>query len=59
MIVPGIAENCKIYTHGAWLSELDGFPVKFSPVRIGNHVWIGLNVTILPGTRCKQRNYRS
>ncbi|UCH32901.1 MAG: hypothetical protein JSV05_08345 [Candidatus Bathyarchaeota archaeon] len=41
----------KIYTHGAYLSFLDGFPVEFGPITIGNHVWlpgaiVNPNVTI-------------
>lgn len=37
-----------IYTHGAYLSLLEGFPVEFAPVRIGNRVWLP-NATVNPG----------
>jgi acetyltransferase-like isoleucine patch superfamily enzyme len=36
----GMGTDTKIYTHGAYLSFLDGFPVEFGPVTIGNHVWL-------------------
>jgi acetyltransferase-like isoleucine patch superfamily enzyme len=34
----GMGTDTKIYTHGAYLSFLDGFPVEFGPVTIGKHV---------------------
>jgi acetyltransferase-like isoleucine patch superfamily enzyme len=43
----GMGIGTKIYTHGAYLSILNGFPVDFGPVTIGNHVWIP-GATILP-----------
>ena len=39
----------KIFTHGAWLSVLDGFSVNYSKVVIGNRVWIPWNTFIMPG----------
>jgi serine acetyltransferase len=30
----------KIFTHGAYLSEIDGFPCSFAPVTIGSRVWL-------------------
>src|SRR5207244_13208575 len=33
---------------GAYLSEIDGFPVRFSPVSIGSRVWIP-SATVNPG----------
>jgi serine acetyltransferase len=30
----------KIFTHGAYLSEFDGFPCSFAPVTIGSRVWL-------------------
>ena len=29
-----------LFTHSSWLSQMDGFPVKFGPIIIGNKVWI-------------------
>jgi acetyltransferase-like isoleucine patch superfamily enzyme len=44
----GIGVDTKIFTHGAYLSELDGFPVQFAPVTIGNRVWLP-NAWVNPG----------
>ncbi len=35
----GMGTGTKIYTHGAYLSFLDGFPVEFGSIKIGNNVW--------------------
>lgn len=44
----GLGTRTAIYTHGAYLSALDGFPVAFAPVRIGSRVWIP-GATVNPG----------
>ena len=44
----GLGRMTNIYTHGAYLSEIDGFPVRFSPVSIGSRVWIP-SATVNPG----------
>ena len=44
-----IGGHALLFTHGSWLSELDGFPVNFAPITIGNNVYIAWRVTILPG----------
>lgn len=36
----GLGTGTKLYTHGAYLSALDGFPVAFAPVTIGDRVWL-------------------
>lgn len=43
----GIGIESKLYTHGAYLSEYDGFPYGVGPITIGNNVWIP-NAMILP-----------
>jgi acetyltransferase-like isoleucine patch superfamily enzyme len=43
----GMGVGTKIYTHGAYLSMLDGFPVEYGPVKIGNRVWLP-GATVLP-----------
>jgi len=45
----GIGEYVAIWTHGAWLPVLDGFPADFGPVTIGDRVWLTGKSTILPG----------
>lgn len=44
----GVGRDTQIWTHGAWLSVLDGFPTDFGPVEIGNNVWLTPGCTILP-----------
>ena len=36
----GLGTGTKLYTHGAYLSALDGFPVAFGPITLGDCVWI-------------------
>lgn len=45
----GIGGRCSIFTHGSWQNMLDGYPVTFAPVTIGNNVWIPWQVFIMPG----------
>lgn len=44
----GLGMGTKIFTHGAYLSALQGFPVSFAPVSIGNRVWLP-GATVNPG----------
>ncbi len=45
----GIGMDTKIFTHGAYESAFEGFPVMFGDVIIGNNVWLP-NAYVLPGT---------
>ena len=36
----GLGMGTKVFTHGAYLSALEGFPVAFGPVTIGDNVWL-------------------
>lgn len=36
----GLGQGTRVYTHGAYLSALDGFPVSFGPVTIGDRAWL-------------------
>lgn len=45
----GIGAEVMLWTHGAYLSVLDGFPADFAPLQIGSHVWIPARSVILPG----------
>lgn len=45
----GIGGHCLLFTHGSWLNQLDGFPVTFAPINIGNRVWLPWRVFIMPG----------
>lgn len=46
----GIGGHCLIFTHGAWLNRLDGYPATYEPVTIGKSVWLPWRVFIMPGT---------
>ena len=37
-----------IWTHGAWLDVMQGFPADFGPVRIGDNVWLPARSIVLP-----------
>ena len=45
----GIGGHCLLFTHGSWLSQLDGYPVTFKPIEIGKNVWLPWRVFIMPG----------
>jgi acetyltransferase-like isoleucine patch superfamily enzyme len=45
----GIGGHCLIFTHGSWQPILDGYPVTFAPVTIGNNVWLPWRVFVMPG----------
>jgi acetyltransferase-like isoleucine patch superfamily enzyme len=44
----GLGVQTRIFTHGAWLSEIDGFPANFDLVNIESRVWIP-NGQVNPG----------
>ncbi len=46
----GLGTDTKLYTHGAYISALEGFPVNFAPIIIGSRVWIP-GATVLPGIK--------
>jgi carbonic anhydrase/acetyltransferase-like protein (isoleucine patch superfamily) len=46
----GIGGHCLIFTHGAWLNVLDGYPVNYEPVTLGNSVWLPWRVFVMPGS---------
>ncbi|MFI5235383.1 MAG: hypothetical protein ACHQXA_06710 [Gemmatimonadales bacterium] len=45
----GIGGHCLIFTHGAWLNVLDGYPATYEPVTIGQSVWLPWRVFVMPG----------
>jgi acetyltransferase-like isoleucine patch superfamily enzyme len=44
----GLGTGTKLFTHGAYLSELEGFPVSFGEITIGDRVWLP-GATVNPG----------
>ena len=45
----GVGGGSYIFTHGYWLSELDGYPVKYGSVNIEQNVWLPWSCFIMPG----------
>lgn len=45
----GVGGSSHLFTHGAWMSLYDGYPVKYAPITLKKNVWLGWRVTILPG----------
>src|SRR6267143_160772 len=46
----GIGGHCLIFTHGVWLSGLEGYPVTYQPVTLGRSVWLPWRVFVMPGS---------
>lgn len=46
----GIGAEVMIWTHGAWLDIMQGFPSDFGPVTIGSNVWLPARSIMLPNT---------
>ena len=46
----GIGCECLLWTHGAWLDVLQGFPADFGPITIGDSVWLPARSIMLPNT---------
>lgn len=47
----GVGGGTYLFTHGYWLSKLDGFPVRYEPVFIEDNVWIPWGCFIMPGVK--------
>lgn len=50
----GIGGEVMIWTHGAWLDVLQGFPADFGPVKIGKNVWLPARSVVLPNVEIGQ-----
>jgi len=46
----GIGAEVMLWTHGAWLDPLNGFPCEFGPITIGDNVWLPARSIMLPNT---------
>lgn len=44
----GMGRFTNLYTHGAYLSLADGFPIHFGPITLGSRVWLP-SATVNPG----------
>jgi acetyltransferase-like isoleucine patch superfamily enzyme len=47
----GLGEEVQVWTHGAYLPILEGFPADFGPVEIGNNVWLPSRSIVLPNRK--------
>jgi len=47
----GVGGGTYLFTHGHWLSKLDGFPVNYGSVSIDDNVWIPWDCFIMPGVK--------
>jgi len=45
----GIGSDTSIFTHGVWVSYLEGLPRKFAPVKLCREAWIPPRCIIQPG----------
>lgn len=45
----GLGGRSLIFTHAAWQSILEGYPVEFAPISIGRNVWLPWQAFVLPG----------
>lgn len=45
----GVGGGSYIFAHGLWLSKLNGYPVNFGEINIGNDVWLPWGCFIMPG----------
>lgn len=44
----GVGVGTSLFTHGAYLDEIAGFPCAFAPIKVGSRVWLP-NAWINPG----------
>lgn len=47
----GVGGGTYLFTHGYWLSKLDGFPVSYEPIFIEDNVWLPWGCFIMPGVK--------
>lgn len=49
----GLSPEVAVYTHGYWLSPLDGYPTDYAAVVIESGVIVGFRSTLLPGAHVR------
>jgi acetyltransferase-like isoleucine patch superfamily enzyme len=45
----GIGGGSYLFTHGFWLSKLDGFPVTYGEIAIDDNTWLPWGCFVMPG----------
>lgn len=51
----GVGGGSYLFTHGFWLSKLDGFPVAYGPITVEDDVWLPWGCFLLPGVNIGAR----
>jgi acetyltransferase-like isoleucine patch superfamily enzyme len=44
----GVGGGSYLFTHGLWLSKLDGFPISFGPITVEDDVWLPWGCFLMP-----------
>lgn len=52
----GLSPEAAIYTHGYWMSPLEGFPTRHAPVLIESETIVGFRATVLAGASVGPRS---
>lgn len=47
----GVGGGSYLFTHGSWLSQLEGYPVAFAPIVVEDDVWLPWGCFLMPGVR--------
>src|SRR5208283_4278439 len=47
----GLGYGCRVFTHGAWLNFLEGFPCQWGEVHMGSRIYVATGVTIIPNIK--------
>jgi acetyltransferase-like isoleucine patch superfamily enzyme len=45
----GVGGGSYLFTHGLWLSKLDGFPVAYGEITVEDDVWLPWGCFVMPG----------
>ena len=51
----GIGGGSYLFTHGYWLSQLEGFPVAYGAITIADDVWLPWGCFIMPGVKIGEK----
>lgn len=50
----GLGPRCMVYTHGSFLPVTQGYPARFAPIVLEDHVWVAMGVTIMAGAHIER-----
>lgn len=52
----GVGGGSYLFTHGLWLSKLDGFPVAYGEITVEDDVWLPWGCFVMPGITIGSRS---